>query len=276
MACIGCERAIDLNLDSNPNKLVIEGLITNGPGPYTVTARSTTTYSARDSSNAGLPLQGATLEIVDDLGNHYSLQERSPGNYLTDSATFHGVIGRSYSLSILTTSGKYYVSKPEQLLVAPPIDSIYFTKSIPRPDSTDANSENLVYRVYIDYTDPIKIINFYRWRVAVGGVVAPGVDVDKDQFQDGRKITGKYVGGGMLSPDKDHVVLQVQQLSLTQEAYRFWNNVKTESDPSNNAPYDTPPAPLIGNLYNPNDPTDYVLGYFEVSGVSTLEITVRK
>ena len=83
------------------------------------------------------------------------------------------------------------------------------------------------------------------------------------------------MGGGIVFKYEDFVVFQVQQMSLSKEAYLFWNNVKTESDPSNNAPYDTPPTPLIGNVYNVNDPSDYVLGYFEVSGVSIATIIVK-
>ncbi len=275
VGCISCEKNINLNLNSNPRKLVIEGLVTDGPGPYKVTVRSTITYSASDSSNLGLPIQSAILEISDDQGNRYSLKERSPGDYQTDSATFRGVIGRSYSLSILT-AGKHYVSKPEQLFEAPHIDHIFYTRIISKPGSNDGSNEDFVYRVYIDYTDPKDTVNFYRWRFATDGVVALGIEIDKDQFRDGRKIKSKSIGGGLIPRNKDLTIFQVQQLSLTREAYLFWNNVKTESDPSNNAPYDTPPAPLVGNLYNPNDPTDYVLGYFEVSGIYTAEITIRK
>ena len=39
-------------------------------------------------------------------------------------------------------------------------------------------------------------------------------------------------------------------------------------DAQDNSPYDIPPAPLIGNVHNANDPDDYTLGYFNVLGVS--------
>lgn len=273
LICIGCQKEINLDLSSNPHKLVIEGMVTNGPGPYHIVLKTTTSFSASDTLNTGSPVTHAMLEITDNLGNTFPLQEGDPGNYWTDSTNFRGVLGRSYSIKITTADGKHYVSKPELMVDVPSIDSIYYTSMLLQglEGGTDHG-----YQIFIDYSDPPENRNYYRWKTLSDGNISPGANIESDEFFNGKKRKHKDVGGSAPLRNRDSASVQVQQLSLSLEAYRFWVNFQNESEPSDNAPYDTPPAPLTGNVYNPDDPSDYVLGYFQVSGVSIAEVTIKK
>jgi hypothetical protein len=100
--------------DITPNyveAIVIEGMITDQPGPYVVTISKSIPLDEQLQTK-GL-LSGAAVIISDDLGNSETLVEKSKGNYYT--TLFQGVIGRSYSITI-TVEDKSYQSASEKLL----------------------------------------------------------------------------------------------------------------------------------------------------------------
>jgi Domain of unknown function (DUF4249) len=262
-----CEKVVELNFRTNRNRLVVNGLVIDKPGPYVISLRYTTPYTFTSTEDGVKNVQGATVTIGDDLGNVYNLTEAGqPGNYHTDSASFLAEAGRSYHVNIKTPDGTQYTSIPEKLLPVTSIDSIYYT--------FDPNYGEIGrYEIYIDMHDPVGKGNNYRWRYFVDRYLLLDVDVDNDIFYDGKAIHGRKIGG-WTSP-QDSSVLRVEQMSLSKEAYLFWKNVRTEYDPQNNVPYDLPPAPLTGNVYNVNDPDEYALGYFGASGISIATVLAR-
>lgn len=67
----------------------------------------------------------------------------------------------------------------------------------------------------------------------------------------------------------------MQQLSLNKSTYDYFKiiNDQVNANGGLNAP---PPAPLLGNLFNPNDPNEIVLGQFTTAGVSTKSIFIDR
>src|SRR5579872_154132 len=93
-------------------QLVVEGLITDQPGPYQV--KLSRTVPIQDQTLATDWVVGASVIVEDDQGNSETLVEMSPGNYYTNS--FQGVVGRSYHINIATNDGNVYQSSTEKLL----------------------------------------------------------------------------------------------------------------------------------------------------------------
>lgn len=93
--------------------LVVEGLITDQPGPYVVNIAKSKSLSFDSQFDEPVIVPGAVVVIEDDIGNSEELKEKSPGSYQTTS--FQGVIGRSYSIRITTSEGSTYQSAPEKL-----------------------------------------------------------------------------------------------------------------------------------------------------------------
>ena len=118
---LGCIDPIDLQIDSEAGQLVVEGLITNEPGPHFV--RLTRAQGFSDSREAP-GISSASVVVVDDLGNRLIFNESSPGLYLSDSSLV-GVVGRTYTMEI-TLEGQTYRSQPETLEDAPPINRLYY------------------------------------------------------------------------------------------------------------------------------------------------------
>ncbi len=58
----GCKKVIQIDLNSAAPRIVIEGNITDAPGPYQVWLSTTVNFSA---SNSYPPISGATVQITD-------------------------------------------------------------------------------------------------------------------------------------------------------------------------------------------------------------------
>lgn len=97
-----CTKVIELDLNSKDPQIVIEGNITDLPGPYTVRITKTVNFS---ETNSFPPVSGATVTISDDLGNTETLIETSPGIYQT--TTTQGAPGRTYYLNVSANTETY-------------------------------------------------------------------------------------------------------------------------------------------------------------------------
>ncbi len=108
----GCIQPFNVHLQSSPGAMVVNGLITNEPGPYTVLLYSTL---ALDDAGADIPwIKEAVVTIYDDQGAEEKLQEVTPGHYQT--SVIHGMMGRTYHITITTSEGNSYQSSAETLL----------------------------------------------------------------------------------------------------------------------------------------------------------------
>jgi len=87
-----CKKVINVNLNNaNPN-IVIEGIISDAPGPYQVKLTQTVNFS---DPNVFPPVTGATVKITDNtLGVTDSLKEVVPGTYVTQKL-LQGVRGKN-------------------------------------------------------------------------------------------------------------------------------------------------------------------------------------
>lgn len=61
--------------------------------------------------------------------------------------------------------------------------------------------------------------------------------------------------------------IEVQQLALTPDAYEFWSSVAIQQE--NGALFNQPPGKLISNISSLNNPSETVLGYFNVSSIDS-------
>jgi len=110
-----CEKVIDIDLNSAPNKVVIEGIINNQPGPYYVRLSKSIGFSQPNNSTP--MISGASVIIIDNAGVLDTLMESSPGVYATTKII--GVSGRTYELNVTINGQKFVaVSKmPNQVLM---------------------------------------------------------------------------------------------------------------------------------------------------------------
>ena len=107
-----CIEPFNIQLKDSQQTLVVEGMITDQPGPYTV--KLFQSLALEEQLNTTNWVQGAAISIYDDQGVVEALHEVTPGNYQT--TTIQGTVGRTYHIRITLADGLEYESVPEILL----------------------------------------------------------------------------------------------------------------------------------------------------------------
>lgn len=95
-----------------------------------------------------------------------------------------------------------------------------------------------------------------------------------DQFVNGKLVSQLPVGEVLLYTN-DNILIELQQFSISSNAYQYFETLKDIVD--DNGGFNSPlPAALVGNMYNPNDPEEFVLGRFTAaSSTSASEFVER-
>lgn len=119
---IRCSEIYTPNIDPTTEALVVEGLITNGAGPFNIKLSKTVLYNS-DSIPTQKFVLGAILTVVDNENHIFALKDGGKGNY-SMPLTFQAKIGNSYKLHIKTTDGNIYESNSQELLPPQIYDSI--------------------------------------------------------------------------------------------------------------------------------------------------------
>ncbi len=121
------------------------------------------------------------------------------------------------------------------------------------------------FRTYFDY-----ICETECWQIRF----PESVSIFDDKFSNGKTISNLPVGD-LLLYTKENLVVEIQQFSLTPAAYEYYSVLKDIVDDAAglNAP---PPAALIGNLFNPQDPDEFVLGRFTAAASSVASVFIER
>lgn len=288
------------------DKLVyIEGAITSEPGLSEVLIRRSV-YDGRQYLNS--PLEGAEVEIRSASGERLRLLEPEAGRYvLPDSIA--GQPGEAYHLHVRTPEGAVYASIPEVMPQPVALTDFYLSFDPEASFDLSRQTFLPAFRLYIDWQDPAGLRNRYQWQYkryeqtsicasCYGGVwrngacqTTPGISaanrydyscdrscwaieysntiaVFQDGLSDGQFIRGRQIG---LVPfnSRAATLVEVQQTSLTGDAYEYYSLLAQTLEGSGglNSP---PPAALIGNFLESDDPETQVLGYFAATGVAVL------
>jgi hypothetical protein len=261
----GCEDKVELDFARFDKRLVVEGWITDEPRPYYVNLSYTSIYTYKPDTvgAADRAVKGAVVSVADDLGNEYQFKEIFPGLYESDQSKFRGQVGRSYTLKVSTSEGVFYNSYPELLNPVTPLENIYYEFT---------NRDEGEYEVYIDTYDPPGYGNYYQWKLYYDGRLFDNIDILKDDYIDGNPLKRLNKESGNM-PTNATLNLKIEQLSLTKSAYDFLYLFKEQSINVGTL-WDTPPAPVIGNVFKEGDVDDYALGYFGASAVSSKFIEI--
>jgi len=288
----------DLNEKYN-NIMVVDGMITNKPGPYTIKLSSSSTLNFRPENN---PLTNHQVSIMDDQGNAESLIEIENGTYITSESGIQGVFGRKYKLIIQTPSGEVYESDYSKLNAPVEIKSIY--SELEYKEYNNVNYNQAGYQFYIDTYKADEDTTYLLWRLSE--TYKYNVDYLIRWKYDHRVLTRLYnsdtlytcwktkkinqifiFNTGILSEPQierypfhyrstatRHLSVRysllVQQLTVNEGLYNFWNNLKEINE--QDGMFTKQPFQIQGNIKNVNNTNEVVLGYFIVAGISERRI----
>ncbi|MDN5217207.1 DUF4249 domain-containing protein [Fulvivirgaceae bacterium BMA12] len=295
----GCIDKIPLDTEGMVDLLVIEGSINNQPGPYTITIKRSGDFS-EDQLAIPDPVTGAQVRIVASTGESSAMSEIDPGIYQTDDLNFRGEIGKSYHMEATLADGKTYRSLAEELLPVPPIEQVNFgtIKQEVLGDNNVISEEDFI-RFSVDTRIPDDGKRHYlKWNFTgeyvfseIGDPSVPlkpvrrcyvpdNIDLNKIVIFSGGDGARKELTKELLVKDLDNKFLitycfHLFQQSLTPGAYAFWEKVEALVNRSGSL-FEVPPGRIDGNIINPDEPDEEVLGYFYATAVDDVRFFVQR
>jgi Domain of unknown function (DUF4249) len=312
LAISSCIDRIDIKIpDSYSSQLVVDGAITDEPGPYTVRLTRATRIEKFLEFSREVVSQ-AKVTILDNVGNSELLTEITPGVYETKPSGIRGVVGREYKVKIETENGKLFESIPDKLNSVGEVDSLYyeFESYLPLNDQ-----ERYGFRFFVDAQAPLEKDVFLRWkftrvfeieahpelhivvpcakfpRPCSGLIQNPNTgvfqriaectcctcwvtkyedkpNVSNDQFvSNGRfkRVEVGYVPLEFWSFQKGKYRVEVKQMSLSRNAFKYWNIVQSQKEGAASL-FQPPTGKIETNIFSV-DGEDQAQGLFYASSV---------
>ncbi len=287
----GCISSYNLEHDTNENLLVVDGKITQEDVQHELTLRRSTAIGATDFN----AVPGARVSLYDEQGNREEYYEMGNGKYVLEGNVLERTPGKSYYIEIQLSDQKIYrsvlqtmpeVIKPEKLdfkleeieelsdlenIIIKRYLSLYINTPVFKGD------QNLYFTWRIDHAYSFAELQCHPLKTPVSCYITRKLVNDNLKIFSSEDLAGGIlenfrVGSILILPNWEFFekhFFNVAQHSITKEAYNYWETVKKVAQ-STGSIFDTPLAPINGNIYNINDSDDRVLGFFEVSTVDTI------
>ncbi|MBS1531907.1 MAG: DUF4249 domain-containing protein [Bacteroidetes bacterium] len=246
-----CKKVIDLHLGNASGQLVIEGNMTNVPGPQYVMLSRNVPFT---SPNVYPAVSGAAVSIADDRGNQYPMTEGSAGTYSVPNAFGFG--SRTYTLTV-NAGGKTYTAT-STMPGTVNLDSI-----TDKPSYFDAKSGQKIITVH--FQDPANIPNQYRFVMHVNRVQVNSIFAFNDEFIDGKHVDLDLQENDIKIYPKDTVTVEMQ--CIDKPIYTYWYSLAQEQ--VNN------PGGQVAPSNPPTNITPTTLGYFSAHTTQTLTLVVK-
>jgi hypothetical protein len=255
LAFQGCQKVINVDLSEAAPRIVIEGLINDRRGPYTVTISKSGSYFNQPVLP---PVSGAIVVITDDAGTLDTLHEELAGVYLTSK--IRGIPGRIYTLKVISDDQEYDGSSTLSGHVN--MDSLTLIKDDSQGIFFGGNNKNEThYEIHCFFKDPPEK-NFYRVKVFKNDSInTKNYRLYDDQYTNGEEIELR-VAGNVSAGSTYRVELE----SLDDKTYGYYRTL--EDVLFNNPFFGSTPANPNNNL------TNGALGYFGTYAVSIRTISI--
>ncbi len=229
----GCEKVIDLDLNTTAPIIVVDGQVTNSATVGSVVKLSYTNKVKSD--NSVVPLTGADVTVQEDNGTVYSLPEVSAGIY--QNIDLVGVTGKDYHLKVVTNDVTLTSSSTMPVMVN--FDSLV-VEEFP-------NFGKTVKVVTPFYNDPKGPGNNYNLFMFKNGKLVKDVFAYDDAFIDGRKVTFPLIYSRENDEFKKGDIIEVVMNCIDDANYKYWFSFSQSSTGSPTAVPDNPISNIQGN-----------------------------
>ena len=249
-----CKKTVTLKLNTAPAEIVIEGEITNLPGPYTVSISQTVGFY---ENNTFPPVSGASV-IMSDITNGIteSLIETTPGTGIYSTYDMIGVPGHTYTLSVTSQQKNYTATSTMPMPV--PLDSISFSQL--------SGFGNKQIDAIANFQDPAGIKNYYQFVEFVNGTqITKDLFVFDDRLSDGRYINETLYNDTSYLFQGDEV--KVNMYCIDENVYNYFYQLIQSGG-----------AGAFSTTASPANPTSNIsngaLGYFSAHTVTSATAVV--
>jgi len=238
--------------------LVIEGVVTDQTGPYSVSLSMTGDYF--EPSLYFPTVSGALVILTNDIGIRDTLKELLNGIY--ESSKLQGTSGRTYSMAVVTGGKEYDATSfmPAKTV----IDSLY---SLPRR----ALDGDKGYDIYVMFKDPPELGNYYRINAQSSSLI-PSDSIDgkryrlfTDKLTNGNEMAVRIRAGRNVNAGD---TITIDLLSIDKAAYDYFNTLSNILS-SDRSPTSLSPANPITNI------SGGALGYFAAYTIDSKKIVLH-
>ncbi|WP_042722344.1 DUF4249 domain-containing protein [Flavobacterium sp. B17] len=252
-----CEKEIDLDLENESGRIVIEGNVTDQAEAYLVRITKSVAFT---SANQYPAVENAQVMISDDAGHTETLQYIGEGNYR--ASTFTGESGRTYTLKV-NAEGKEYIAQ----------------STMPQPVSFDGLQQDSFsfagetsYTLLPVFTDPPALGNRYLFSFTVNNNPKKFFSEFSDNVNNGMLNQRPLLLPNDDSDPGDIKVvpgdnINVEMQCIDQNVYTFYSALLQLSD--NGAGGGITPANPPSNISNG------ALGYFSAHTVRKLSAVIQ-
>lgn len=158
---IACVDPIHIEVSQTQYPLVVDGFITDSPGPYTV--KLSTGYDLNGATSDRNPVEKAQIELFDDEGNAESFMETTAGEYKT-GGTIQGKVGHAYHIEIKTADGKTFQSAPDTIHSVGQVEAIRYEFEARTIEMNYGPTTADLFNVYLDANGSEDESSYVRWR----------------------------------------------------------------------------------------------------------------
>jgi hypothetical protein len=217
---VSCEKVIDVDLNEEDPKVVIEAKFNAGETTHRVQITRTLNF---DEAGPYPTVDNATVAVTDNLGNAAVLTFVGNGFY---EVTGYPVLeGRTYTLTVVVEGNTYTASSTVPTQVA--IDTLAVLPIVFGPDTLNAL---LPLRL-----DPAGVRNFYQFDLYDNNERVEGIYLQDDQFTDGIVVEQPIFGGDYESGD----TALVDMYCIDEPVYNYFfalsqNETATPANPTSN------------------------------------------
>lgn len=257
-----CEKVINLDLNKENPKIIIEAPIDVDSTNHRITIKQTVNF---DNEIGGVPITTADVTLTNGT-NSVKFNHTSNGEYVASTPVDFFGANKTFELKVIE-SGKTYIASSSCPTVSIPLDSIgvYKQKTFGRYNYSVVALRN---------ETPKGVPNWYQYKAKKNGVKINKILIDDDQNLDGVTVTRKPIFDlPEFSPDTivndlpkfkienngsvsitDSVELELTLVNIEYKVYRYFFNLilnqggRQSATPSN-------PDPLF---------TNGALGYFSI------------
>ena len=291
----GCVEPIDFPVDSEPPRLVVEGLISNvsfndrinqptDAFPFYVRLG----WTSEVGNERDPVIRDAEITLFSTDGNFWEYAwSDNYQRYLLPYEEFKAEPGLGYYLEIVLSGGQRYVSETEYMVVSPDIGQIEFVPETKvEVQEIESGSEIIEQRGIRAYTNiephSDNETYHYRWDVVPSWIFEASLGrepfircwVTNLYYFNKVNLRIDRAGGYpqdlfFLESDGNRRIewqfsAWVTQYSLSQDAYRFWEEISIQQQ-SGGGIFDPPPFELSTNIRNTANETEKISGFFMVA-----------
>jgi hypothetical protein len=160
LSLLACVDPIDFEVPPANEQIVVEGQITDEPGPYAV--KLSRALSVDGETRVPEAILNAQVTLFDDNGSSEALVEQGDGIYTT-TGLIQGEVGHRYHIRI-ETEGKIFESEPDLMTPVGEVTSIRYEYEARTKQLEYGEFPDDIFNIYIDAEAGPLAENLVRWR----------------------------------------------------------------------------------------------------------------